>query len=88
MLLSDLSSSVLVLLLVDLVLEDAALLRSSSTTDQSGIAIEVLADFLKRRVLGLNVVEPDEDEFDSEPDALEAALAVLINIREMAGKLT
>ena len=58
------------LLLVQLGLDDAALLRGIGATDEGGVAVEVLCDFLERRVLGLDVELEDEGEFDREPDAL------------------
>jgi hypothetical protein len=46
-------------------------LCGSSTTNDGGIAIEVLGDFFKRSVTGFNVEEPNNNEFDAEPGAVE-----------------
>lgn len=73
MLLSNGSS--LVFLLVNLGLKDTSLLSSSITTNESGVTVEVASDFLEGCVLGLNVEEPDEDKFGSEPSALSDLLA-------------
>lgn len=71
----NIDSSVLVVLLVNFVLEDAALLGCGLTTNQSSIAIEVLGDFLKGSITGFDVEEVDEDKFEAEPDALSLTLA-------------
>jgi hypothetical protein len=63
-------SSILVLPLVDLVFENAALLRSSVATNECGVAVEVLGNFLERRATRLDVEDVDEAEFEGEPDAL------------------
>lgn len=52
-------------------LDDAALLSSGVSTNQSSITIEVASNFLKRRVLRLNVEEIDDDKFEREPDAVD-----------------
>lgn len=48
-----------------------SLVRSSSTTDESVVTVEMLGDFLKRSVASLDVEEVDDDEFETEPDAVE-----------------
>lgn len=67
-LLSNVSS---LLLLVNLVLDDAALLGGSSATNGGSVAVEVAGNLLERGVLGLDVEEVDNDEFHSEPDAVD-----------------
>lgn len=55
---------------MELGLHDAALLGSSVTTNESGVAVEVLGNFLEGSVLRLDVEEVDEDKFEGEPDTL------------------
>jgi hypothetical protein len=66
------------LLLVDLGLDDATLLGSGFATDKSSLAVKVLGNFLEGSVLGLDVEEVDEDEFDCEPCALNSLLAIVL----------
>ena len=54
-----------------LLLELAALLGRDVTTEQGGIAVEVLGDFLERGVAGLDVEAVDDDELDEEPDVVD-----------------
>lgn len=66
----NIDSSILVVLLMDFLLHDTALLRSSVATNQGGITVKMLRDFLKRGVAGLNVEEEYEHELKGKPDAL------------------
>ena len=56
---------------MNLVLDNAALLGGSSSTNRSSITVKVASNFFKRGVLGLNVEEVDDDEFETEPDAVD-----------------
>ncbi len=47
------------------------LLRRSTTANDGLVAIEVLGDFLERRVARLDVKEIDDCELDAEPNAVE-----------------
>lgn len=82
----NLSSGLLDLLLMDIGLKDAALLRGGATTDKRGLTIEVLSDLLKWGVLSLNVVEPNEDEFGTEPDTLKFSQLRQTSRTELAGQ--
>ena len=73
---SDASGSSLMLLLVNLLFNDAALLRSCLSTYQGGVTIKVTGNFFERRVLSFNVEEVNEHELESEPDALQNMLAI------------
>lgn len=48
-----------------------SLVGGSSTTDKSVVTIEMLGDFLERSVASLDIEEVDDDEFQTEPDAVE-----------------
>jgi len=60
----------LVVFVMNLFCEHASLARGLGATNKSGVAIEVLGDFLEGSVLGLNVEEENEDSLGSEPCAL------------------
>jgi hypothetical protein len=47
------------------------LVGSSGTTNEGVVSVEVLRDFLKGSVAGLNVEEVDDGKFDGKPDAVE-----------------
>lgn len=70
------SNRLLRVLLVDVLRQDVTLLGSALATDQGGVAIEVLGDFLEGSVLGLDVEEVDEGEFGAEPDALHVFISI------------
>jgi hypothetical protein len=60
----------LCVLFVNLLSNDTSFLGSGLATNQGGVSIEVLSNFLKGSVLGLDIVEPDKAEFETEPNAL------------------
>ena len=66
---------------MNLRLDDAALLRGSSSTNSSSVTIEVASNFFERRVLGLDVEEVDNDEFESEPDAVDNVVLPLDGVQ-------
>lgn len=55
---------------MNLGLNDTTLFSRSVATNERSIAVKVTSNLLKRCVLGLNVEEVDDNEFDSEPYAL------------------
>lgn len=61
----NINGSILMLLLVNLTLDNAALLGCSCATNQGGVAIEMLSDFLKRSVASFDVEEPYENKFET-----------------------
>jgi hypothetical protein len=61
---------VLIIMMNHLGGEDTALLSSGSTTNDGGVSVEVLGDFLERSVTGFDVELPDDSEFETQPGAL------------------
>lgn len=69
------------LLLVNLALDDTALLGGSSSTNRSGVTVKVASNFFERGVLGLDIEEVDDDEFESEPDAVDNVVLPLDGVQ-------
>lgn len=57
--------------------KDLCLLGSNSATDNGVVAVEVLGNFLERGVAGLDVELPDDEEFETEPDAVDDVVSPL-----------